>query len=431
MKTIVLDDDPTGTQSASDVMVLLEWTVLDIVDALQHDDTVYIQTNSRALDEATAVALMRRLRSQIEEAEGALGGERLQIVLRGDSTLRGHVFPESDVFADGALPILLVPAFPEGGRRTIGSIHYLDVRGSPTPVAETEYADDPVFGYRSSSLVDYSREKGDRKATPVLLDELRDTQGAALRRALRETAGGDVVVPDVETAEDIELIAGVVHELHGSGVRIVVRGGAPIAAAIGRKSSTGLLEGVVGDPSRPVLVVCGSHTSGAAEQLEFLRAETGWEPIIVRTEAAFVDPAAEARRVAKLVHRALNEKSAAVIASERTRRAEDNTLEHGSRVMAALVDVVRQCPGISNVVTKGGITSAEVIGKGLGTTSAQVVGQIGVGISTWRTIPGAAAVVVVPGNVGGPDAIHAAVRATIGADELFERSRDQAERGRG
>jgi uncharacterized protein YgbK (DUF1537 family) len=60
------------------------------------------------------------------------------------------------------------------------------------------------------------------------------------------------------------------------------------------------------------------------------------------------------------------------------------------------------------VVAKGGITSADVARIGLGAASATVLGQVAPGISVWRltAVDGRGLLyVVVPGNVGGPDAI--------------------------
>ena len=37
-------------------------------------------------------------------------------MLRGDSTLRGHVFPETDAIGAERSVMLFVPAFPAGGR---------------------------------------------------------------------------------------------------------------------------------------------------------------------------------------------------------------------------------------------------------------------------------------------------------------------------
>src|SRR5262245_31288720 len=122
MFTVVLDDDPTGTQSATGVTVLLDWDTTAIVDVLRAEGAVYLQTNSRAIAEAEAVALAAKIRAQLAAAERMLG-ERVLPVLRGDSTLRGHVFAESDVFAGERGCVLWVPAFPQGGRSTVDSVH--------------------------------------------------------------------------------------------------------------------------------------------------------------------------------------------------------------------------------------------------------------------------------------------------------------------
>src|SRR5215217_4413087 len=107
MKTVVLDDDPTGTQSATGVRVLLRWDADRLTAALREVDAVYLQTNSRAVDASAAVALCERIRGEIDTAVDRLG-EPVQVVLRGDSTLRGHVFAETDVFARDE-PILFSP----------------------------------------------------------------------------------------------------------------------------------------------------------------------------------------------------------------------------------------------------------------------------------------------------------------------------------
>jgi uncharacterized membrane protein YkvA (DUF1232 family) len=47
-------------------------------------------------------------------------------------------------------------------------VHRVVIDGVDTPVGETEFARDPVFGYRSSNLVEYVREKGNRRGCVVL-----------------------------------------------------------------------------------------------------------------------------------------------------------------------------------------------------------------------------------------------------------------------
>ncbi len=73
-------------------------------DAAVAAEAVNLWTNSRAVDRATAVARCRRIRAEAEAASTALGGP-VQVVLRGDSTLRGHVFAETDVFITDYSPV--------------------------------------------------------------------------------------------------------------------------------------------------------------------------------------------------------------------------------------------------------------------------------------------------------------------------------------
>ena len=54
---VVLDDDPTGTQSVADLPVLTRWDVEDFTWAFgQSKPAVYVLTNTRSLDPAEAAA---------------------------------------------------------------------------------------------------------------------------------------------------------------------------------------------------------------------------------------------------------------------------------------------------------------------------------------------------------------------------------------
>jgi len=103
MKTVVLDDDPTGTQSATGVRVLLRWDRQALTCALTEADSVYVQTNSRAVDPRAAVAQVRQVRDDAVAAADRLG-EPVRFVLRGDSTLRGHVTPRARLRRNRGVP---------------------------------------------------------------------------------------------------------------------------------------------------------------------------------------------------------------------------------------------------------------------------------------------------------------------------------------
>ncbi|MGW7291884.1 four-carbon acid sugar kinase family protein [Streptomyces xiamenensis] len=408
MKTIVLDDDPTGTQSATGVPVLLgpeePGLAKRLTEVLRHDDAVYVLTNSRAIDEAAAVGLVARVREAGEAAGQALGEDGVRFVLRGDSTLRGHVFPESDAFATADSVLLFLPAFPAGGRTTREGVHYVRVGDRDVPAAETEYAADPVFGFGASEMTAYVAEQGGgRAALTVPLAGLRDSGGAAVAEALLGAAPGTVIAPDAVTDADIDLVHRGLEQAWAAGRTVVVRCAAPLAARCAGAVSPGLLPPPLERPAGPVLIVCGSHTSGATAQLAALERERGIRPLLLDTAAALADPAAAGRAVVAAARTELAGAGVAVIASERQRQAANNTLDHGERVMTALTTAVTElAPDVAAVIAKGGITSAEVARTGLGTGTARVRGQVLPGVSVWDldTEAGTVPYVVVPGNVG-------------------------------
>jgi uncharacterized protein YgbK (DUF1537 family) len=404
MKTVVLDDDPTGTQSATGVTVLLEPNADTLTAVLRDNDSVYVQTNSRAIHENDAVTLVGRVRSNAQEAAARLHAD-VRFVLRGDSTLRGHVFAESEVFASEDSVIVFVPAFPDGGRTTIDGVHRVLIDGRQVPADQTEYAQDPVFPFAHGRLDAYVAEKSDR---PAVLVPLATVRAGALADILRDVAPRSVVLPDVSDNSDIDIIAEAITAAQLAGRDIVVRCGAPLAAALAGVRSHGLLTTPLVTQPRATLLVCGSHTGGATRQLAPVIAAWG-DPAVVDTELALSDSAAAGDNVAAAASAQLNDRGLAIVMSERTRSPKHNTLEHGRHVMEALTSAVRTLGSrVDIVVAKGGITSADVARIGLGARTARVLGQVLPGISVWdlQAFDGHPVLyVVVPGNVGGPDTL--------------------------
>jgi uncharacterized protein YgbK (DUF1537 family) len=70
--------------------------------------------------------------------------------------------------------VVIVPAFPDAGRITVGGVHYMRNGATLTPVAETEFAQHASFGFRNSELACYVEEKssGRFKAADVIVLDL-------------------------------------------------------------------------------------------------------------------------------------------------------------------------------------------------------------------------------------------------------------------
>ncbi|GFP85851.1 d-tagatose-1 6-bisphosphate aldolase subunit gaty [Phtheirospermum japonicum] len=148
---VVLDDDPTGTQTVHGIYVLTEWTIESLVELFsQKPKCFFILTNSRS-----AGALITEICSNLSAAAKIVGNTDYTVVLRGDSTLRDaaiSVIGEVDAW-------IICPFFLQGGRYTIGDVHYVADSDRIIPAGETEFAKDASFGYKSSNLREWVEEK--------------------------------------------------------------------------------------------------------------------------------------------------------------------------------------------------------------------------------------------------------------------------------
>src|SRR5256885_13930558 len=100
-KLVVIDDDPTGTQTVHDVELLTTWNFAMLTEALAKEPQLfYLLTNSRSMPEADAVRTNREIAHQLVAASQATQNEFV-VASRSDSTLRGHYPAEIDALEGG------------------------------------------------------------------------------------------------------------------------------------------------------------------------------------------------------------------------------------------------------------------------------------------------------------------------------------------
>ena len=96
LKLIVLDDDPTGSQTVHSCPLLLRWDANTLRRGLAHPSPLlFVLANTRALDQEAARQRVREicqaLKPLLAEAVAAGQWERWMLVCRGDSTLRSQL----------------------------------------------------------------------------------------------------------------------------------------------------------------------------------------------------------------------------------------------------------------------------------------------------------------------------------------------------
>jgi uncharacterized protein YgbK (DUF1537 family) len=426
---VVLDDDPTGTQSVADLPVLTRWEVDDLRWALEQGTAAcYVLTNTRSLDPVDAE---RRNREVVTNALVAAeqAGTRLGFVSRSDSTLRGHYPLEPDVIAETLEQragvrtdaVVIVPAFPDAGRITIGGVHYTrGPDGTVVPVAETEFARDATFGYSASALASYVEEKsgGRFAAGDVIGLDLSLVRGPAegMADALDAATGSTPVVVDIVTENDLRALALGLAASERRGKQLLYRVGPPfVRARIGQEVRAPLTAAEAYAGTSPAsgggLVVVGSHVGLTTRQLGVLTAEHPATVVEIAVEPLLSEAGAatELDRVVSAVTTALAAGDVVVHTSRLLVSRDDpaESLEIARTVSAAVVAVVRRTLAEHPprfVVAKGGITSSDVAAFGLEIRRAVVRGPMLPGIvSLWQPVDGPAAgipYVVFAGNVG-------------------------------
>jgi uncharacterized protein YgbK (DUF1537 family) len=422
---VVLDDDPTGTQTVHDVAVVTQWDEATLAAELATGAACfYILTNSRSLPAAVAAALNRELADNLRRAS-ARTGRAFTLVSRSDSTLRGHYPIETDALAAAAGPFdatLIAPYFQAGGRFTIGNVHYVADGDTLVPAADTPFARDATFGYRSSDLCAWVGEKtgGRVRAADVVavsLDDIRRGGPDAVVARLRPLRAGAVAIINACTPRDIEVVALATLRAEQAGQRFLYRTAASFVAArigLAPRPLLGAAELSTSGTGGGIVVV-GSHVPKSTAQLAALRARHPLEAVELSVDD-LLDPAQRdsvIRSRAGQLDATLTAGRDAVLFTSRTLVTgadADASLAIGRIVSESLIAVLRALRTPPRfVIAKGGITSSDVATRALDVRRALVRGQILPGVPVWRLGPESRCpgldYVVFPGNVGGDSAL--------------------------
>ena len=464
LKVVVLDDDPTGSQTVHSAPLLLRWDADTLAAGLAHPSPLlFVLANTRALAPEAAAArvaeICSALRPALAEAESAGQLDRWLIVCRGDSTLRGHFPLEVDQVSAELGPFdatLLVPAFLPGGRTTVDGVHLLHGE----PVHTTPFAADRLFGFRNSHLPAWVEEKsgGRIPASAVLriglaeLDAAADLAGDGFRALCQRLAGfsgNPVVAVDAQRPEQLEALGAAVRALGGP--EAAGRWGHPRRFLF--QSAASLLNGLVPLPPQPLdaaglaalrrrvvpagansaeavpvahplpgLVLVGSHVPLADAQLAELLQESGCAGlelpvaklarVLEGPEPAALLASLEATWLEQLRSRLAEGRTPVLFTSrgEISCRSAAERIRLGLELAALMARLAAALePLLGYVISKGGITSHTLLADGLGMAAVELQGQLFAGLSLVLT-PTGLPVVTFPGNLGEAGSLRQAWR---------------------
>lgn len=452
-RLVVLDDDPTGTQSIADLPVLTSWAVADLRWALQQPTTAFfVLTNTRSLSEADAVERNQQIVAALHEA-AELENVSYAIVSRSDSTLRGYYPLETDVLAEELAVrgtkvdgVVICPAYIEPGRVTVDSLHWSRTADGMIPVAHSEFAKDASFGYVNSDLRDWVDEKTDGRISraqvaAITLTDIREGGPDRVAEILVGLSDGQPVVVDTAEDADLQVVVMALLRAEAAGQNFLYRTGPSFVRARSGQQATPAIDAErlasilsaaphAADDPRPQtghgLIVVGSHVGLTTRQLDRLRAQGGIieleldVPTLLKTEVRDQHVSDAAARGAELL-RSEEAGSDVVIRTSRTLVTGTDAVDSlliARTVSAALVGTVREIVAQVRpafVLAKGGITSSDTATEGLGIRRAWSRGTMLPGIvSLWEPVAGPAQgipYIVFAGNVGNDDALADVVTA--------------------
>ena len=436
-KIVVIDDDPTGSQLVHSCPLLLTWDVPTLRHFLRHQSPLlFILANTRSLDPVSAAHRNHEIIASLERALvlECLQRNQIQLVSRGDSTLRGHGFLEPQVLANSFGPYdatFHVPAFLEGGRTTVNGVHLLHGE----PVHKTPFAQDRLFGFKSSYLPDWLEEKSNgsissKSVECITTSELTLVGSGSIHKLaqrLRSFHGNISVVVDAQQYKHLHVFSSALSYLT-SEKRFLFRSSASLLKVFANLSPSSLapsslvgLRRQVSGRLLPGLIVVGSHVPLADSQLDKLFSQPQCVPVEL--------PVREIARAFELswpisflddLERSLLSKLKNYLTSGNTpvfytSRGEvtfgnDFLSRRFSAFLAGLMARLTSSvtTELGYLICKGGLTTQTLLSDGLALSSVQLEGQLLPGLSVVRPTDGPVhglPIVTFPGNLGSSDTL--------------------------
>jgi len=252
----IVADDLTGAMDSSGYFASLGFsTVVALAPDFSGDATVLVvTTNSRA---ETPEIACERVRQAMRGMAGRVVYKKI------DSTLRGNIGEELQAAAEAMAcqKVVVAPAFPAVGRTTVDGV--LLVNG--VPVAETQFASDPISPVKESSIPGLLEKSMHRPVGRVSVAEIEAGPEMLYQTISNRTE--DIIVCDVTAPSHLSGIARAT-ALAGGQWLLCGSGGLArelhlLLGGVSRKSRVQAGKQTVG----PALVVVGTRNQVAADQL--------------------------------------------------------------------------------------------------------------------------------------------------------------------
>jgi len=436
MKFVVIDDDPTGSQTVQDCLLLLKWDCSTLVKGFESKSNLFfILANTRSLSENDAQLTIEEICNNLKTVINSKAyEEEIIFISRGDSTLRGHNFLEPSALNSCLGPFdatFHIPAFIEGKRFTINGTHFVD----KTPISQTIFAKDKIFGYETSNvknlLFQQSKSQINFEDIQNLLfsdiEMLNDEENNIVFKTLKNLKNNQHVIVDVANYSQIKKFSLVIQKLIKN-KKFLFRTAASFISSISDKKSVSQSEIFFSNlrisnkekSLLPGLIIVGSYVELSTIQLNNLLEISNCKPVELDVFEFFSITSSNNNQSQRnlLKNKLLKEirysfekgKTPVLFTSRKFMFLDSSELLNFYNLLACFIaELVADLKyEIGYLISKGGITTNLILSNGLNADYVYLEGQILTGISvvTYNLKNGEKLPIVThPGNIGSKDSL--------------------------
>ena len=434
MKIIIIDDDPTGSQTVNNCTLLLKWDYETLLKGLKgSSNLLFILANTRALSEKDVKIRLKEICVSLNKVMNNFffAEENFVVISRGDSTLRGHNFIEPFIINEFLGPFdatFYIPAFLEGNRTTINGNHFVD----NVPIHKTIFSKDKIFGFNTSNIRELIYEQSNRKINIDQIDNIniKDIEGldhnqpSELFLSLQKLENNKIVVVDIINYSQLNKFSKIVKKLLKkkkflfrtaasfisslSNVQINQKDNIYFSKLRRKNKNNQIMKG---------LVVIGSCVELTTHQLNELLEISLCKPIEINVLMLYEffileDNLNQINSLKRLILRSirlnLSQESIPVLFTSReivSLKDKNDLIKFQHFLSFFIAEIVSEIKSeVGYLISKGGITTNTILSEGLKADSVYLEGQILPGISLVMfdlfKQQGKLPVVTFPGNVG-------------------------------
>ncbi len=439
-KIIIFDDDPTGSQTVHDCLLLLRWDYHTLLNGLKSSSKLlFILCDTRSLTEKHVI---RRLDQICDSLIKVIKNEGYSLedfifISRGDSTLRGHNFLEPYCLNKRLGPFdatFHIPAFIEGDRLTLNGRHFVN----NIPAHKTIFAKDKIFGYETNNIkkILYKKSQSKLQLNEIMNLNLNDLNILSMHKEdklfkkVKDFKNNVQIIVDVANYSHLKNFCLLVKQLKTekkflfrtaasfisafSEIRKNPRDSAYYSSLRRKDNKNKFMRG---------LIVFGSHIELSTIQLQNLLDIPCCKPVEVNVNYFNIlhklrDPELKLKilrnQLISQIREVINNEFTPVLFTSRkviSFKANNEEFQFNKALSLFIAQIINELKyEIGYLISKGGITSNTILSDGFKVNYVYLEGQILNGISvvsvnlpnTKECIP----LITFPGNIGSEDTMR-------------------------